>query len=283
LLVNSSEVFSEGTPAVIARSLGLVVLGIAASLAWVGCRPAVPPPVGNQKGRPLVQKKAGPRVVRSKQVDDDFIRVRLLMLETVQKDLGLTVDQRGKIGDLVKVSERQSQEFWAKSREVLPPSRSFPTEEFEVREQEFRALCEDFKRKGKQLRTKALEMLTPTQSERLRQIQLQANIPAALARPEVIKALDISDEQRGKIRTLRDRVDEKTLAGWPDLRDLDPKECRQRLIQFMKECDKAQAEAKKPILDVLTPEQRAKFEELQGKKIEVTWPYDAWIAEDPWF
>jgi hypothetical protein len=36
-------------------------------------------------------------------------------------------------------------------------------------------------------------------------------------------------------------------------------------------------------LDVLTPEQQAKLEKLQGKKIEVTWPYDALIPEDAEF
>ena len=139
------------------------------------------------------------------------------------------------------------------------------------------------KSKDKELQTKALAMLTPRQSERLKQIQLQTAIPAALARPEIVKALDISKEQCEKIRALRDRTDEKWLAESPDLRDLSPKERRQKMIEFMKKSDKAQAEAKKPILDILTPEQRAKFEKLQGKKIEVTWPYDALIPEDAEF
>ena len=51
----------------------------------------------------------------------------------------------------------------------------------------------------------------------------------------------------------------------------------------MKESDKIQAEATKPILDVLTPEQRAKFDKLQGRKIEVKWPYRELIPEDAGF
>jgi Spy/CpxP family protein refolding chaperone len=268
---------------VLARRLRPVVLSIVASLAWMGCQPAVQPPVGNQNRRPLVQEKASPKVVRSKKLDDDSIRVRLLMLETVQKDLGLTTDQTGKIGDLVKVSRVQSQEFWAKSHEILPPSRSFPTEEFEARQKEFRAVSDDFKRKDKELRAKALGMLTPSQSERLKQIQLQTAIPAALARPEIIKALDISEEQSGKIRALCDHMDENLLSEWPGLPDFSPKERRQKMIEFMKASDQAQVETTKPILDVLTPEQRRKFEELQGNKIEVTWPYDSLIPEDAEF
>lgn len=75
-------------------------------------------------------------------------------------------------------------------------------------------------------------------------------------------------------------MDEKLLAEWPDFRGLTPKERRQKMIEFMKKSDQAQAEATKPILDVLTPGQQTKFEKLQGKKIEVMWPYDALMPED---
>ena len=37
-------------------------------------------------------------------------------------------------------------------------------------------------------------------------------IPAALARPEIIKALDISEEQREKIRTLSDRMEKRQFS-----------------------------------------------------------------------
>ena len=48
----------------------------------------------------------------------------------------------------------------------------------------------------------------------------------------------------------------------------------------MKESDKASAAANELILDVLTSEQRAKFEKLLGKKIKVEWPYDQLLPED---
>ncbi|MGO8691999.1 MAG: Spy/CpxP family protein refolding chaperone [Thermoguttaceae bacterium] len=216
-------------------------------------------------------------------MDDGSIRVRLLMVEAVQKDLGLTADQIGKLRDCVKVAGEEYRENVAKAREILPPSRHFSPEEYEARQGAFRAFTEELRSKQKASRTKILAMLTPSQGERLKQIQLQVAIPAALARPEIIKALNISEEQRGKIRALCDRVDEKLLAALSHLGDLSPKERRQKMIEFMKESDKAQAEANKPILDVLTPEQRAKLEKLQGKKIEVTWPYDALMPEDGGF
>jgi hypothetical protein len=264
--------------AVITRRLSLVVLAVAVSLAWMGCQREDQPPASNPEGRPLVQRKASSRPVRSKKVDDESILVRLLLLETVQKELGLTADQTDKIGYLVKVSEVQSREFRAKLLDVFPPSQSFPKEESEARMREFRALSEDYKRTGKELRTKALAMLTPSQGERLKQIRLQVSIPAVVARPEIIKALDISEEQREKLRTLRDRMDQRLLDEWPDLRDLNPKERRQKLIEFMKGVDETKA-----IMDVLTLEQQMKLEELQGNKIDVTRFYDVSIPEDSEF
>ncbi len=261
----------------IAQRVGLVALAIAAAGAWMGCQPAVQPPGGTQKARPVRQKEASPQFM---QLDDDAIRARLLAAEAVQKDLGLTADQIEKIRDSVKIAAKLAREFRAKVRDILPPARTFPPEETAARENDFRALCEDGKSKCKEMQTTVLAMLTPSQSERLKQIQLQTAIPAALARPEIIKALDISEEQRGKIRALRDRMEKKQLAAWPKLRGLNQKERRQKVIEFMKESSKIAAEARKPMLDILTPEQRAKLEKLQGKKIEVTWPDDELMPED---
>ena len=136
----------------IARRSGLVVLAVAVSLAWMGCQPAGQPPLENQEGRPPVQDKARSKPVRLK-MDDDSIRVRLLVLETVQKDLGLTPNQIGKIKDLGKISERRSREFNAKLREILPPSRSFTPEEAEARQRESLALFADWKSQVKESRT----------------------------------------------------------------------------------------------------------------------------------
>jgi hypothetical protein len=267
---------------IIARRLSLVVLCVAACLAWIGCRPAVQTPMGDQTSHTVVQKKVGSKAVRSK-LDDDSIRVRLLMVKAVQTDLDLTVDQIGKLRDFAKTFEGRSREFLAKLHEIFPPSQSFPSEELKARKQKLRALSEDLKSKGEELRKKALAMLTPIQSERLKQIQLQATIPAALIRPEIIKALDISEEQSAKIHELLDHMDQKQSAEWPDLQDLNAKERRQKMIEFLNASDEAQAEASKCILDVLTPEQQVKFDKLQGRKIKVKLPYDKLIPEDAEF
>ena len=265
----------------IARRFGLLLLAASVSLVWTGCRPAVRPPVGSQKGRPPAQEKAGRKFVRSRaNLDDNAIRARLLVAEVVQKDLGLTGDQIGKVREYVKIGGQLWREFLFKWHEIFPPPGRFPQEEFEARQRKFRTCYADYQGKAKELQTKLLAMLTPSQIERLKQIQFQAAIPTALAKPEIIKALAISEEQQGKIGHLCDHLGTNELAQFPDLRGLDPKERRQKSIEFMKECDKLRAEATKPVLEVLTPEQRAKFDKSLGKKIELTWPYDELIPED---
>ena len=209
---------------------------------------------------------------------DDESLVRLLVVEAVQKDLGLTADQIEKIRSSVRSSQTRWREFNAKLHEILPPGQSFPSEEAATRQRKEQTLSEDYKREGKEMRTKLLAMLTADQNERLKQIELQTAVAAALARPEIIHALQISEEQGKKIDVLKDRLSDKFSP--PDLRHLNSKERRQKTIDFMKESDKASAATNRLVLDVLTPEQRAKFEKLRGKKIEVNWPYDELLPED---
>ena len=263
------------------RRFGLVVLAVAVSFAWAGCEPAPQPSEEKEKVRPAGRNEGRP-VIKSVKEDDDSIRVRLLSLEAVQTDLGLTADQAQKLRDFIKTGDALGRARFAemKDRTAKLQSQRVSPGESEARQRELRAWFAKLKGEEKEFRTKVLAILTPSQSERLKQIQLQDAVPAALGRPEIVKALDLSKEQRERIRVICDRVEEKQRAAWPDLRDLNRKERRQKMIEYMEESHKAYAEAKKPILDVLTREQRAKFESLLGKKIEVTWPFDQMIPED---
>jgi hypothetical protein len=256
----------------IARRLSFVVLAITASLAWMGCQPAAQPPVANQQSPPLAQKEDGPKPVRMKG-DENWLRVRLLAADAVQNDLGLTANQRKEITVFLEVSRERMREFHARFPESTVLGVTVHTSEERVREQ--RAWLEDWQSKQKDMRAKLVGMLTPSQSERLRQIQLQQTIAAALANPDYVKALDISEEQLAKIRPLPGRVDEKLFAEAQALNGLPLKERRKKEHELAKGWDKAQAEANRHALEVLRPEQRAKLEKLTGKEIEVTWDYDA--------
>ncbi len=78
-------------------------------------------------------------------------------------------------------------------------------------------------------------------------------------------------------------MEKKQFAGSPNLHGLNSRERRQKVIEHMRESHKIQVETTKPILDVLTPDQRAKFDNLQGRKIEVRWSDDELIPQDAEF
>lgn len=199
-------------------------------------------------------------------LDAESYLVHCLTLETVQKDLGLSVDQMTQFKQGIKTADEQFNAVTAKLRGVVPPNQA-------------KAVMDDYQRKSKELTTKMLAMLTPGQIKRLKQIQIQAAFPAVLKAPKLIKELGISDEQSKKIQSLCDRVNEKFCAEHPPTPTA-PEKRRQSLIELMKDNEKVWAEARKPILDVLTPDQRAKLEKLQGKKIELKWPYESMVPKD---
>ncbi len=150
----------------------------------------------------------------------------LLRLENVQADLQLTAEQKTKL---------------------------------EALGQEPRGGRENRENREKQI----AEILKPEQLERLKQIRIQIEPGMALHNnPEVAKALALTDEQKGKLRTLREEAREAMREAFQDGEDLTPQERRAKGVEMRKEMlEKA--------LGVLTPEQREKFEKMQGAKIEL--------------
>jgi Spy/CpxP family protein refolding chaperone len=259
------------------RRIDLGVLGVTICLSAMGCMRAVETSVAT--AHPTVQDQ-GSRKVEFSRADDDLVLCRLLILESVQTDLGLSADQVGELSDLIKTSQERSRQFAAESGDVVSPSRSVPSEELEARQQQFLARLENFRREGAEFRRKILAVLTPRQRERLEQIALQAATPIAITRPEIIKELGISKDQCERIGPLCDRMKQKQVAAWPNLRGVAPLEQAKRTVEFMKASDQSQKEATRQILDVLTPEQRAKFEKLTGKKLDLERRYDALTPEE---
>ncbi len=254
--------------------LSSVVLGAAMSLAATGCKPAIPR--GMDSPSALSQELASPKTVPYRS-NDDIFRLRLLMADAVQKELGLTADQIGQIEEFVRFSSQRSRELAAMWSEV---SSSKKGEVSEARTREFGAWTEDAQRKQKEFRAKLLGMLTPTQVARLEQIRLQQTLASALTQPEFIKALCISDEQLARIRPLSDPDEEKQLAELRELGDLKGEQLHKKFIVHAKERDQAQVKANRLALDVLTPEQQAKLDEFVGRKLEVTWDVDALMRDD---
>ncbi len=236
--------------------------------------------------------------------DDTFLPARLLAARAVQQDLELSADQMGKIRELTRFSQQQMRELAAIWHEMVP-DRGSPTSEARTRELGARGMrvAKEYKR----LQAQIVEMLTPSQRERLRQIQLQYTIAVALIQPSLAKGLDISDEQLDRIREharalcltdpdvvtgldipeeelkrIRPSAELLVEQGSAELRvfdGLNPDETLREMMKRTKDRDETQSEANKLALEVLTPQQRSELAEFVGKEIEVSWDYDALMGD----
>jgi len=194
----------------IARKVSvLVALAVAISIVSPGCEPTTQPPDRTDSAGLRKRTRVGIEFTPV-EADDETMRTRLLLMEPVQRDLCLTEDQVKELKALVETSLAQARESRARLSEAIPPVSSLSRRELEARCQ---AILNDLKSTRKKLRTTAFAILTPSQAERLEQIQLQATVPTALTRPEIVKALDISEEQLAKIRAPREDMDWKQAAA----------------------------------------------------------------------
>jgi Spy/CpxP family protein refolding chaperone len=99
---------------------------------------------------------------------------------------------------------------------------------------------------NKDLEARLKKELLPHQFERLKQIDVQSRIQqrgaGALTSGELAEALDLTDEQREKLEQRAAEVQE----------------------ELQEKIAKLRIEARNKMLDVLTPEQRAKLESMMG-------------------
>ena len=179
----------------------------------------------------------------------------LLQSEGVQKDLQLTTEQTEKVKDVLK----NARESLRKQREAI---RDLSTEERRTKMKEVRGKIEAG---AKETREKIEAILTPKQKDRLKEIRLQVAGFRAFANAEVAKALNLTEEQREKVRKLGGKVADLTKG----LRDLSPRERRAKMAELGEKLKTAREESLAEGMKVLTPEQREKFEKMQGKKLEL--------------
>ena len=119
---------------------------------------------------------------------------------------------------------------------------------------------------------KLAEILTPAQLRRLKQICLQVEGPAGLNTPKVIKELDLSPGQCAKLKTLEDQVRQKVQELVAETKGLSTEERRARMPKILGNWSKLRKETTEQAIEVLTPQQREKFEKMQGVKINLDVP-----------
>ena len=178
----------------------------------------------------------------------------LLRNESVQKDLQLTPEQIDKLKELGKTL-----------REGLPERGAFPQPLPGGTPREVRRIAAQAEgpRRGNQEEDRGHPHHGATGG--LKEIRVQVAGPAALADTDVLKALNLTDEQKEKIKGLRQQVaDLRKEAG-----KLSREERQQKRAEMMEKMQKLRDKVLADIVALLTPEQRAQFEKLKGKKIEL--------------
>jgi Spy/CpxP family protein refolding chaperone len=172
--------------------------------------------------------------------------------EQVQKDIELDADQKEK---LQKLSTETREAMRAKMGDM----QNLSAEERRTKFEEMRKDMEESAAKTQ----KAVEgILLPKQLERVKQIQLQSQGTMALANPDVAKELGLTDDQKAKIKTIGEEAmkamrDMFAGGGRPSAEDREKR-------------TKARQENEKKVMDVLTAEQKEKFEKMKGEKFDTS-------------
>jgi hypothetical protein len=134
-------------------------------------------------------------------------------------------------------------------------------EEGQAARRELRDLSEDDRRKkGRELseahEKKVAEMITPAQFARLKQISWQVQSPWVFGNPQVVSALNLTDEEKEKIETITRETGESMRGLFQGGADFD---------KARKEAMKLREVAQEKILALLTSEQQGKWKELTGE------------------
>ncbi|MCE9528055.1 MAG: hypothetical protein K8R36_18600 [Planctomycetales bacterium] len=173
--------------------------------------------------------------------------------EAVQKEIGLTDDQKAKLTALREEIQKDQQEARGSA-----PAVNFQELSQEERTKLFAEMAATTKKLNDKYLPKLKETLKPEQFERVQQIAYQAAGPAAFTNDDVVKALDLTKEQQEKIATVNKDFQAKMQglftgggAGGPEA--------------FTKLRDEQSAELAK----VLTKEQSEKWTALKGKTFDV--------------
>jgi hypothetical protein len=166
----------------------------------------------------------------------------LVQMEPVQKELKLDQEQVTKVKDAVQKVQAKHQDDFAKLRDL-------PREEQQPKRQELTRTVNEETLKA------ISDILKPDQVKRLKQLELQQAGMVAFSRPDVQKALNLTDEQKQKVRSIAD-------AAGQEMRDIFQGGAAAGAQEKIAEMRKKTMEK---IQGVLTDDQKKTWKELTGE------------------
>lgn len=186
----------------------------------------------------------------------------LLGRPEVQKELELMEDQIGKLKAI-------DDEYQQKRQKEFAGLRDLPEDQ---RRAKYTELQDKRKVWNEEALKKVQEILLPHQFDRLHEISLQVRGTSALADPKVQDELGLNEQQKTKLKELRDKVEEQMRSMFEAVRGLPDAERRAKMTESREKMQKLFKDAQDQATETLTAQQRDKFEQLKGKKIEIQWP-----------
>ena len=177
----------------------------------------------------------------------------LLRMPEVQKELNMTPDQISKLDD----EQQQVQDSMADLRQNAGDFQSMTPEQ----RQDYQAKAQDIQDKA------AADVLTdPAQLKRYHELELQREGPSALTQKSVQDQLGLTADQKTHIADINDKMNSDRMAafqaagGFQAMRDMSPDD-RQKLFGKITTITN---DGNTKLLGVLTPDQSAKWKEMQG-------------------
>lgn len=203
----------------------------------------------------------------------------LLRNEQVQNEVKLTEDQKSQ---LAKMAEEQRAEMRERFAGRGPGDREEQSEADRQAQRE--EMMKEFQERAKKMEEKIRGILEPEQFKRLKQIELQQQLqdqgPAAFARPDIIQALGLTDEQQQSLKqiaeglaTQRQQIGEQTRelfqGGFRDASEDERAKLMEKGTQLREKGETARKEAQQKAMAVLTDEQKEKLKSLMGKFVKI--------------
>jgi Spy/CpxP family protein refolding chaperone len=180
----------------------------------------------------------------------------------VQKELELMDDQLAKL-KAVEDDYRQKRQNEFRGLRDLPRD-------------QVRAKFAELQEKQKAWREEALkkvqEILLPPQYDRLHEISIQVRGVSALNDPKVQEEVGLSEEQKAKLKEIRDKVETQVRTMFEGMRGQPPEQIRARMTESREKMRTLRKDIEEQTLQVLTAAQHDKFEQLKGKKIDLQMP-----------
>ncbi|MCI0334634.1 MAG: hypothetical protein L0228_15565 [Planctomycetes bacterium] len=169
--------------------------------------------------------------------------VRLASLNEVQDALKLSDDQKTKVEEI-------NDQFRSNFRKLLQEG----------------GRREEMQKLNQNASAKLAELLDDEQEKRLRGITIQVmGANAVVADPALAKELNVTDEQKSKLKETQQSIMRAMGDAFRKMRDSDASG-KDRRAKF----EELRAEAEKKLLAVLTTEQQNQLNALKGKKVEIS-------------